>query len=252
MKYRLTIEYDGTYFIGWQKQNNKLSIQQTIEEAIKSSTGESVKVQGSSRTDAGVHATHQVAHFSLQRAFSCYKIKHALNFHLCKLPISIIGVEEASENFHARFSSTKRYYKYKIINRDSKLSLEKNRAWCVFRKLDVEKMRNSARLLVGTHDFTSFRSSECQAKNPVRTIDSINIVKIENLIEINVVARSFLHSQVRIIIGTLKEIGEGKKIDIKKILAAKDRRKAGITAPAYGLYLTKVVTPTGLEPVLPP
>ena len=252
MKYRIVIEYEGTYFIGWQKQITGLSIQQAIEDVIEKFSQESVAVYGSSRTDAGVHATHQVAHFSLEKEFTCYTIKNAMNFHLKKLPISIITVEQVSEDFHARFSSMKRHYKYKIINRDSKLSLEKYRAWCVFKKLDIERMRIAAQILVGKHDFTSFRSSHCQAKNPVRTIDAIGISKIGELIEINFVAKSFLHSQVRIIVGTLKEIGEKKNLDIKKILGAKDRKKAGSTAPPYGLYLTKVVTPTGFEPVLPP
>ncbi len=251
-KYKLVIEYDGSNFAGWQKQRGIYSIQETIEIAIKKFSQQEVTVYGSSRTDAGVHAFHQVAHFSLDKKFECYTVQNAINYYLKNCAISILSAELVDENFHARFSSIKRHYKYVIINRNSKLSLERSRAWCIFKKLDVKKMESAAQILIGKHDFTSFRSSSCQASNPIRTIDDIRFVTSENLIDIYIVARSFLHSQVRIIVGTLKDIGLGKDIDIEKILKAKNRRAAGATAPPYGLYLVKVVTPTGFEPVLPP
>lgn len=252
MKYKLQIEYDGTPFIGWQKQKNCMSIQQTLETAIKKFSNELVTVYGSSRTDAGVHALCQIAHFSLSQEFSCHTIQNAINFHLIAFPISVTNVTAVNVNFHARFDATERHYKYRIINRNAKLTLEMYRAWCVFKPLSIEKMISAAQQLIGKHNFNSFRSSACQSNNPIRTINTIKISKNEALIEINIVARSFLHSQVRIIVGTLKEIGEGKKLDIKQILETKNRRNAGTTAPPHGLYLMEVVTPTGFEPVLLP
>ncbi len=252
MKYKIVIEYSGTNLIGWQKQKDGLSVQEVLERAIKCFSQEEVTVYGSSRTDAGVHACSQVAHFSLQRDFDCHTVQAATNFHLGDSAVRVLGVEKVREDFHARFSTIKRKYIYKIINRGVSLTIDMNRAWCVFKKLDVDKMKSAAKQIVGKHDFTSFRSSNCQAKNPVRTLDKVEINQSGDLITIQVEARSFLHSQVRIIVGTLKEIGEGRDINIKKVLEARDRTAAGVTAPPFGLYLLEVVTPTGLEPVLPP
>ena len=240
MKYKIIIEYDGNHFIGWQKQRNGPSVQQSIEEAIQKFLQAEIVLYVSSRTDAGVHALGQVAHFSTQKEYSCYTVQSAINYHLKALPISITKVEIVSDAFQARFSAIKRHYKYKIIQRCAPLAIEKLRAWVAFKKLDIEKMQSAGQHLLGKHNFNSLRSTACQAQNPVRTIEKLEIIQTGELIEIYVSAPSFLHNQVRIIVGTLKEIGEGKKLDIKEILAAKDRRSAGITAPPYGLYLIKV------------
>lgn len=240
MRYKITIEYDGTNFAGWQKQNHENSIQQTIERAIYKFSQQKVTLYGSGRTDAGVHAIAQVAHFDLIKEFDCFKVQNAINHHLKKSTISITQVVVVDESFHARFSAIKRYYKYRIINRKSPLALDKLRAWCVFQQLNVDNMKLAAKALIGTHNFNSFRSTNCQAKNPIKTIDTIEIINTNELIEIYVSARSFLHNQVRIIVGTLKEVGINQHLDISNILHAQDRTSAGITAPPHGLYLIQV------------
>ncbi len=248
-RYKLVVEYDGTGLAGWQAQNDFYSVQQALQEAIKKAAQVDAAVQASGRTDAGVHALGQVAHLDLQKEWDGFRLKEALNFYLrddenLPLPgqVAVLGAELADDEFHARFSAKKRYYLYRIINRRAHLTLEKNRAWCVHEELDVQAMQKAAQILVGRHDFTSFRSSECQSKSPVKTLDSIEFSRHGELIEVRVSALSFLHHQVRNMVGTLRLIGNGKwsEDNLREALAAKDRAAAGETAPACGLYLTGV------------
>ena len=241
-KYKISIEYDGTNFVGWQKQDNGPSIQSSIEEAIKKISSETVNVFGAGRTDSGVHAKEQVAHFNISNKIPLDNIRDGLNQHLRPLPIAILKAEEVNEDFHARFSALLRSYEYLIINRRSPLTLYKNQAWGVFKDLDIANMKEAAINFEGKHDFSAFRSIDCQASSSIKTIDSCKVEKQENYIIIKVTAKSFLHSQVRIIVGTLVDVGRGKilPINIKKIIDSKDRSKAGATAPAHGLYLLKV------------
>ncbi|MBN8828165.1 MAG: tRNA pseudouridine(38-40) synthase TruA [Sphingobacteriia bacterium] len=241
-RYKVTIEYQGTNTAGWQKQKNAASIQEYIEKAIYNFSKENVLVYGAGRTDAGVHALGQVAHFDLIREFDPQIILRATNHFLKNLPVGIVNCKIVDENFHARFSAIRRTYKYKIVNRPAPLIINKNLAWHVSANLDINKMQEAANFLIGKHDFTSFRASECQAKNPIITIDLINIVQNEELIEITVSARSFLHHMVRNIVGTIKMAGEGKicPTQVKNILEARNRTQAGPTAPADGLFLYSV------------
>ena len=248
-RYKITIEYDGTSLAGWQAQKEQYSVQEAIETAIFKSSGERVQVVGSGRTDAGVHALGQVAHFDLAKDWDEFRIKEAVNFHLRddeKLPVprqvAILAAEKASDDFHARFSATSRHYVYRIINRREHLALDQNRAWGVPEKLDLDAMQKAAKLLFGLHDFSSFRSSECQSKSPVKTLDEIRYEASGEYILVHVNARSFLHHMVRNLVGTLRLIGNGKwtEADLLKALEAKDRRAGGETAPAQGLYLTRV------------
>lgn len=241
-RYSCIIEYEGTDYHGWQKQNDCPSIQQSLIEAIEKFCGQKVDVIASGRTDAGVHAIAQVAHFDLNKNHPIEKVMGAINFHLRPQPISVIDCKVVDENFHARFSANKRYYVYRIINRRAPLVLESNRAWHVAVPLNVSLMEDAAKVLIGRHDFSSFRDSHCQAKSPVRTLDNISINKSGDLVEINIDAQSFLHHMVRIIVGTLKLVGEGKwnKGDLVEALESKKREFAGPTAPACGLYFEKV------------
>lgn len=238
-RYKIVIEYDGSDFVGWQRQHNGISIQQLIEEAIYKFSGQEVEVFASGRTDAGVHAKGQVGHFDLSKSYPPQTIMGAINFHLRPHPIVIIDAQTTSLEFHARFSAQKRYYRYVIANRPAPLALDVKRAWHVFKPLNFIKMQEAARLLEGTHDFTSFRASQCQAKSPIKTLDYINITKTEeHMIFIDLAAKSFLHHMVRNIAGTLKMVGEEalNVEDVARILEAKNRSEAGITAPAHGLY----------------
>ena len=241
-RYKLTLEYDGTGLSGWQRQDKDLTLQEILEDALFSLTSERVEVVASGRTDAGVHAIGQVAHFDLEKDFELHKILGGLNHYLNEKPISIISAEEVSEDFHARFSAKKRYYRYIILNRKSPPVIQKNRVWHVNIPLDIDLMKEAAKHLIGNHDFSSFRAAECQSNNPVKTLDSIDISEDGERICFDISALSFLHHQCRNIVGTLKEVGEGriKPSDIPNILKAKDRSSAGITAPAHGLYFEKV------------
>lgn len=248
-RYKLFVEYEGTGLAGWQLQNHQYSVQEAIQVALFKATGEEVEVFGSGRTDAGVHAIGQVAHCDVTAVWEPFRLKEAVNFYLRqdeKLPVpkqvAILAAENASAEFNARFDAVKRHYLYRIINRREHLALEQDRAWHVVEKLDAEKMHNAAQILVGQHDFTSFRSTECQAKTPVKTLDKIEITQHEEAIEIRVSARSFLHHQVRNIAGTMRLIGNGKwqEKHLRAALDAKNRSAAGETAPACGLYLVKV------------
>lgn len=241
-RYKITIEYDGGPFVGWQRQDNGPSVQAEIEDAIVEFCAERVTLQAAGRTDSGVHALGQVAHFDLEAAQLPKKICGALNHHLKPNPIAILAAEEVPETFEARFSATARHYRYVIENRQAPLALDRGRAWQVAQPLDVEAMHEAAQFLAGRHDFTTFRASQCQAKSPVRTLDRVAVRRAGPTIEVTASALSFLHHQVRSIVGSLKMVGLGKwpPQKIQKILKAKDRTACGALAPADGLYLVCV------------
>jgi tRNA pseudouridine38-40 synthase len=241
-RFKLTIEYDGGGFVGWQRQENGPSIQQSLEEAVLRITGEAVLVQGAGRTDAGVHALGQVAHVDVEKAIAAEKLKDAINHHLKPAPIAVLSSETASGEFHARFSATGRAYLYRIVNRRAPLTVDRGRAWLVNTALDTAAMHDAAQVLVGRHDFSTFRASLCQAQSPVKTLDRLSVHRVGEEIQVIAEARSFLHHQVRNIVGTLRLVGEGKwsKADLEAALEAKDRTKGGPTAPPEGLYLTRV------------
>ena len=239
--YKLTIEYDGSNFVGWQQQKNGNSIQSAIQKAILELSGERVIVNGAGRTDAGVHAYGQVASFSIKKKIDTDVIRDGLNQHLRPRLISIQKAEEVDDEFHARFSAKKRWYKYKIINRRAPLTIDVNHAWCVFKKLDITKMKNESSFFIGQHDLNAFRSVYCQSKSSIKTIENIKITQEDENIIIEIGARSFLHSQVRIMVGTLVDIAKGNiNKSIKEIINNKKREEAGQTAPPRGLYLLKV------------
>ena len=242
MRYRLTLEYDGTPFVGWQRQDNGPSVQGALEAAIEKLSGERVTVTGAGRTDAGVHALGQVAHFDLVKTFEPGKVRDALNYHLRPDPVSVLDTAEADSEFHARFSATGRHYLFRILNRRSPPALEGGKVWHVSPKLDAEAMHAAAQFLVGQHDFTTFRAAECQAQSPVKTLDRLDVSQRGEEIHIEASARSFLHHQIRSFAGTLKLVGEGKwqPRDVKKALEARDRAACGPVAPPDGLYLVKV------------
>lgn len=244
-RWKLTIEYDGTPFSGWQRQQEAPSIQQHIEEAFFAFCQQELRLHVAGRTDAGVHAQGQVAHIDLDyghRALSGIDLLKALNAHLRPLPISILKAEPVSENFHARYSATNKLYLYRILNRAAPPALDPLRVWHFKRLLDIEAMRSAAQNLIGTHDFTTFRDTECQAKSPIKTLDRLEVFSQGEEIHIEAEARSFLHHQVRNMVGTLLLVGERKWSCEEFILArdAKDRTKGGRTAPAQGLYLIRV------------
>ncbi|MDJ1257041.1 MAG: tRNA pseudouridine(38-40) synthase TruA [Candidatus Midichloria sp.] len=241
-RYKITVEYDGSKFCGWQRQKNCISIQESIENAIAKFTHNEVTVFGAGRTDAGVHAFEQVAHFDLEQYYQLHKIKSAIN-HFVKPDIAVLNIEAVSTDFHARFSAKKKRYIYRLVNRDSHLAIMHTKAWLVKEKMDVDSIRKGALILTGKHDFASFRASSCQAKNSVKTIDKIEIIKREGeVIDFIFEGKSFLHNQVRIMAGALKNIGI-KKWDCKRlqeVLNAQDRKIGPETAPPYGLYLAKI------------
>jgi len=240
-KFKIIIEYDGTDFVGWQKQNNGPSIQEEIEKAIYRLTGDKTSLFGAGRTDAGVHAKGQVAHFDIKKKFNIDNIRDGLNQYLRPYPIGILKAIEVDDDFNARFLAKQRTYKYSIINRRTPLALDKNRSWGIFKKLDIKKMTLESKFFLGKHNMKAFRSIDCQSKSTIKTIDEIIIQEKDERLSIIISARSFLHSQVRIMVGTLVEIGKGKiKKSVKKIIKSEDRSQAGITAPACGLYLVKV------------
>ncbi len=239
--YKIIVEYDGTNFVGWQQQANGVSVQSSLQDSVFKLSGEKVVVYGAGRTDAGVHAYGQVASFVISKKISTDVIRDGLNQHLRPLMISVLKAEEVDNDFHARFSAKKRWYVYKIINRRSPLTIDANRAWCVHKILDTKKMQNESASFLGKHDLNAFRSAHCQSKSSIRTIDDI-IINIKNeSIFIEVVAKSFLHSQVRIMVGTLVDIAKGNiNTSILEIINSKNREVAGQTAPANGLYLKKI------------
>ena len=244
VRYKILIEYHGEAFCGWQKQNHSPSIQEEIEDAIYYLSNQRVEVIGAGRTDAGVHALGQVAHFDIcsKREYTTREIEGGLNHYLSSYPISILSACKVDQGFHARFSAKSRQYRYKILNRRAPLSLHKGLFWHVIEDLDHAYMHQAAQILIGKHDFTSFRTTQCQSHSPVKTISSIEIKRDMDIITMVIEAPSFLHNQVRIIIGTLRNLGN-HKWDISrlnKILELKDRKAAGQTAPPSGLYLDKI------------
>ena len=243
MRYKIVIEYNGSNFIGWQKQKHlSNSIQEILEKAIFKFSQQYTTVYVAGRTDAGVHALGQVAHFDLTRDFDTYVVRNAINHHLIPHAIAILSVEKTDDKFHARFSAKKRHYLYRIINRYSPLTIDHNRAWLIHNPLNIENMIQAIEYIKGNHDFSSFRAKHCQSKSPVKTIDDLQIIHNNQYINIHISAISFLHNQVRIIIGTLVECGKNNFLPehTKSILEAKNRSCAGMTAPPYGLYFVKV------------
>lgn len=241
-RYRLTIEYDGTPFAGWQIQADRASVQGAITEAIFRFSGEQVTLKGAGRTDAGVHATGQVAHFDLERTWDAGRIREALNFHLKPAPVAILDCAEAPADFDARFSARRRQYMYRLLSRRARPALDVNRVWWVPIALDSDAMHAAAQTLIGRHDFTTFRAAGCQANSPVRTLDRLDAMRAGDEIHVFAEARSFLHNQVRSMVGTLKLVGEGKLTaqDVRAALDACDRSRCGALAPPCGLYLTRV------------
>lgn len=241
-RYRVALEYDGAPFCGWQRQADRLSVQQALEEAIAGFSGETVTTQAAGRTDAGVHALGQVAHFDLTRAWDPFRIREALNHHLKPHPVAVLAAEAVGEEFEARFSALARHYEYRILNRRARPALEAGRVWHVAVPLDADAMHAAAQLLLGRHDFTTFRAAECQANSPLRTLDVLSVSRQAEITVVTAKARSFLHSQVRSMVGSLKLVGEGKwqPRELRAALDACDRARCAPLAPPDGLYLTRV------------
>lgn len=241
-RYRLTLEYDGTPFVGWQVQALGISVQGRLTEAIHKFSGETVSLRGAGRTDAGVHAQGQVAHFDLVREWPVETVRAAVNFHLKPDPIAILDCALVASEFDARFSAVARHYRYRILARPAPPVLDRDRVWWMPQPLSPEAMRTAAAALVGRHDFTTFRAAGCQAKSPVKTLDRLDVAAAGDEIVIEASARSFLHNQVRSMVGSLKLVGEGKWSagDLAAALAARNRAACGPVAPARGLYLVKV------------
>jgi tRNA pseudouridine38-40 synthase len=241
-RYKLTIEYDGAPFAGWQVQADQTTVQGVLMAAVEAFSGEKVQLQGAGRTDAGVHARAQVAHVDLAMDWDTDTVRDALNAHLRPHPVAVLAAEKARGDFNARTSALKRHYLYRIVNRRADLALDLGRAWRVPRPLDAAAMHAAAQRLVGKHDFTTFRSTECQAKSPVKTLDQLDVVRNGDEINILANARSFLHNQVRSMVGSLVMVGESKwsADDLAHALDARDRVACGQVAPPDGLYLIKV------------
>jgi tRNA pseudouridine38-40 synthase len=247
-RYKLTIEYDGTGLVGWQRQANGLSVQEALETAVMGFCGERVTVHGAGRTDAGVHALGQTAHLDLARAVPAEALRGAVNHHLRPTAISVLSAASAPADFDARLSAILRVYVYRILNRRAPAALERGRVWRVAPRLDVEAMREGAHHLVGHHDFTTFRERQCQANSPLKTLDALEVTRSGDEVRIEARARSFLHRQMRNMAGTLELVGLGRwrPDDVATALAARDRRAGGPTAPAEGLYLVEVRYPVHL------
>jgi tRNA pseudouridine38-40 synthase len=241
-RYKLTIEYDGRPFVGWQIQDNGFTVQAAIEAAVEAFTGESAFVQGAGRTDAGVHALGQVAHVDLSKDWSVERVRDAINAHLRPHPVAIVAVEKVPDTFDARFSATKRHYLYRIINRRADLTFERGRAWRIPRPLNTSAMNLAAKRLVGQHDFTTFRHVDCQAKSPVKTLDELTVQRQKDEVRVTASARSFLHTQVRSMVGALVAVGEGRWTpdDVSVALHRRDRAACATVAPGEGLYLVRV------------
>jgi len=244
-RYKLTLEYDGAGLVGWQRQANGLSVQEILETAVERLCGKPLTVHGAGRTDAGVHAFGMTAHLDLPRADAPDKIRGALNHHMRPAKVAVLSAEPVADDFDARRSARGRVYRYRILNRRAPAAMERGRVWHVGPVLDVAAMREGAALLLGKHDFTSFRDSLCQARSPVKTLDALEVTQAGDEIHVEARARSFLHHQVRNMVGSLKLVGAGKwrVPHIAEALAARDRRAGGPTAPAGGLYLVEVIYP---------
>jgi len=241
-RYRITIEYDGTPFLGWQRQAQGPSVQGTLEEALQKFSSETAGVRGAGRTDAGVHALGQVAHFDLAKSWEPFRVREALNFHLRPAPVVVLDCALAASDFDARYSATARHYRYRILCRRAPPALDRDRVWWLPVTLDAAAMAAAAPVLVGRHDFTTFRAAQCQANSPLRTLDRLNVSKSGEEIVVEASARSFLHNQVRSMVGSLKLVGEGKwgPSDLRAALEARNRAACGPVATASGLYLERV------------
>jgi tRNA pseudouridine38-40 synthase len=241
-RYRVTLEYDGTPFVGWQVQADGLSVQGRLAEAIRAFSGESVMPRGAGRTDAGVHALGQVAHFGLAREWPLHTVRAAINFHLKPDPIAVLDGAIVPDSFDSRFSAVARHYRYRILARPAQPVLDRDRVWWVPQPISAAAMGEAAQALVGRHDFTTFRAAGCQARSPVKTLDRLAVMQVGEEIVVEASARSFLHNQVRSMVGSLKLVGEGKwrPADLAAALAARDRTACGPVAPARGLYLVRV------------
>ena len=241
-RYKLILEYDGTPFSGWQRQADALSVQQVVEEAIGKMAGETVVIQAAGRTDSGVHALGQVVSFDLSKEWDPFRIREALNFHTKPHPVAVIACETVADDFEARFSAVARHYEYRILNRRARPALEDWRVWHCPMTLDAEPMDAAAQLITGKHDFTTFRAAECQAKSPEKTLDRLDVSREGEMVVVRASARSFLHSQVRSMVGSLKLVGEGKwsPREFRAALDARDRSRCGPLAPPEGLYLVRV------------
>lgn len=242
-RFKITIEYDGTSYYGWQRQKDHVSVQQAIEEALAKLTHETIKIEGAGRTDAGVHALGQVAHFDVVRDITAYRMKEGLNFHLNDHGISIVNCENVEDDFHARFSAVSRSYCYRIFNRRSPSPLEANRSWHIKKPLDLDAMLEGCQYFLGHHDFSSFRAAACQAKSAEKTLTHLSIQREgDHVISVRIASPSFLHNQVRIIMGTLVQVGLGKREarSIESLLKTPDRKRSGMTAPPYGLYFDSI------------
>ena len=244
-RFAITLEFDGRPFMGWQHQDHGPSVQQAVEQSIKSITGQEIRVFAAGRTDAGVHALGMRAHFDLETKLTPFRLMEGLNAGLRPHPVAILSCDITDEDWHARFSCIGRRYVYKIINRRAPLTLDKGQSWLVVRPLDADAMHKAAQCLIGQHDFTTFRSTHCQAKSPVKTLDRITVTRFGEEIEIEVAARSFLHHQVRSIVGSLAMVGEGKWTarDLQDALEAKERTALGYNAPPDGLYFVEALYP---------
>jgi tRNA pseudouridine38-40 synthase len=241
-RYKLVIEYDGAPFVGWQMQENGPSVQAVLAAAVAAFSGETVAVQGAGRTDAGVHASGQVAHVDLVKTWDSDTVRDAVNAHLRPHPVAVLSAEVVADDFDARFSATRRHYLYRIVNRRADLALDRRHAWRIGRPLDPTAMQAAAQRLVGRHDFTTFRAAECQAKSPVKTLERLDVERDGEDIRVHASARSFLHTQVRSMVGSLALVGEGRWSgdDLARALAARDRAACGPVAPPDGLYLVRV------------
>jgi tRNA pseudouridine38-40 synthase len=241
-RYKLTIEYDGTPFVGWQMQGEGASVQSALTAAVAAFCGHAVKIAGAGRTDAGVHALGQVAHVDLAKDWRADRVRDAINAHLRPHPVAVLSAEKVADDFDARFSAKQRHYLYRIVNRRADLALDPLRAWRIPRRLDTDAMQAAAQRLVGKHDFTTFRSTECQAKSPVKTLDRLDVSREGDEVIVRTSARSFLHNQVRSMVGSLALVGDGKwsAQDLTDALAARDRARCGTVAPPQGLYLVRV------------
>ncbi len=244
-RFAITLEYDGRPFMGWQHQDHGPSVQQAVENAIKTITQQEIRVFAAGRTDAGVHALGMRAHFDLETRLTPFRLMEGLNAGLRPHPVAVLACDIVDDDWHARFSCIGRRYVYKITNRRAPLTLDRGQSWQVARPLDAGVMHDAAQLLVGQHDFTTFRSTQCQAQSPVKTLDSISVTRFGEEIEVEVAARSFLHHQVRSMVGCLKLVGDGKwaRDDLLKALEAKDRDALGFNAPPDGLYFVDAIYP---------
>lgn len=241
-RYKLLIEYDGTPYAGWQMQADRPTVQGVLTEAFRAFCGEEVLVAGAGRTDAGVHATGQVAHVDLSRPWRPDTVRDAMTAQLRPHPVAVLHAEQVPDTFDARFSATKRHYLYRIVNRRPDLALDRDRAWRIPQKLDADAMHTAAQRLIGRHDFSTFRAAECQAASPLKTLDQLDVTRAGDEIRVVTSARSFLHHQVRSMVGSLMRVGEGRwsADDLATVLAAADRSRCGPMAPASGLYLAAV------------